>query len=153
MSQDHAIAMYVTINCISNILMSKYKHTRTQVCLWKISDLSPENTIRVTDTVLAVDQWEDTHLVVGSTSVQVINIDILEKRRTVADDSCEDESLENPPLHLAQYGPTGCLVTANVESNVVKVWPSVLQTAGVVTVPEHRICVGKELDESGCVYR
>ena len=119
MSQDHAIAMYVTINCISNILMSKYKHTRTQVCLWKISDLSPENTIRVTDTVLAVDQWEDTHLVVGSTSVQVINIDILEKRRTVADDSCEDESLENPPLHLAQYGPTGCLVTANVESNVV----------------------------------
>lgn len=107
----------------------------------------------MTDTVLDIDEWEDTNLLVGSTSVQLINIENLERKRTIADDSCEDESLENPPLHFAQYGPTGSLVTANVESNVVKVWPSVVQTSGVVTVPEKRICVGQELDDSGCVYR
>lgn len=105
------------------------------------------------DTVLSVDQWEDSQLVVGSTSVQLISVDYLERRRTVADDSCEDESLENPPLHFAQFGPTGSLVTANVESNVIKIWPSVVQASNVVTIPEKRISVGQELDDSGCVYR
>lgn len=102
-----------------------------------------------------MDIYDHTHLVVGSTSIQIIDMDNLEKRRIIADDTnAEDESLEDPPLHLVKFGPKGRLATASAENNLVRLWPSVVtQTAGVVTMPEALFMVGEDIQGHGCVYR
>lgn len=62
---------------------------------------------------------------------------------------------QNPPLHLVAFGPKGRLVTAAVESNIVKLWPSVTPHSSIVTTPESSITVSHEqsVTEEGCVYR
>ena len=101
-----------------------------------------------------MDIYDHTHLVVGSTSIQIIDMDNLEKRRTVADDSNEDESLEDPPLHLVKFGPKGRLATASAENNRVRLWPSaVTQSMGIVTMPEALFVIGEDIQGHGCVYR
>ncbi len=117
------------------------------------TDLSQVSSLRLTDTVLDLAVFNHTHLAIGSTSIQIVDIEDQDKKQTVADDTCEDESLENPPLHLVEFGPNGRLVTASAESNVVKLWPPVVtQTGGVVTMPDAIIAVGEEHQERGCVY-
>ena len=98
--------------------------------------------------------YDHTHLVLGSTSIQVIDIDNHDKKRTVADDANEDESLEDPPLHLVKFGPKGRLVTASAEGNMVKLWPPVVDNSGgIVTMPEAMFLIGEESQRHlGCVY-
>ena len=61
---------------------------------------------------------------------------------------------QNPPLHLVAFGPNGHLVTAAVESNIVKIWPPLSQS-NIVTTPDSSIAVKHEQgqEEAGCVYR
>ena len=61
---------------------------------------------------------------------------------------------QNPPLHLVTFGPNGHLVTATVESNIVKIWPPLSQS-NIVTTPDFNITVKHEQgqEEAGCVYR
>ncbi len=109
--------------------------------------------LHLTDTILDLAVYDHTHLVLGSTSVQIVDIEDLDKRQTVADDTNDDESLDNPPLHLAKFGPQGRLVTASAESNVVKLWPPVVtQTGGIVTMPEAMLAVGEENQGRGSIY-
>lgn len=111
------------------------------------------SSLRLTDTVLDLAVFDHTHLAIGSTSIQIVDIEDQDKKQTVADDTCDDESLENPPLHLIKFGPGGRLVTASAENNVVKLWPPmVTQTGGVVTMPDAIFAVGEESQERGCVY-
>lgn len=74
------------------------------------------------------------HLILGSTSLQLVDGDNPEKRRTVADDTQEDENLLDPPLHLARFGPKGTLVTASVENCLVKVWPPIDENTGMYSI-------------------
>ena len=109
------------------------------------SDLSELDSVRLTNTVLDLAVYDHTHLAIGSTSIQVIDIENRDRRRTVADDTNDDESLENPPLHLVKFGPKGYLVTASAENNIVKLWPPVVtQAGGVVTMPKAMFVVGEE---------
>ena len=93
------------------------------------------------------------HVILGSTSIQLVDMEAPEKRRTIADDTQEDENLLDPPLHLAQFGPKGRIVTASVENNIVKLWPSVSQTANHMMYPEHTIYAREDRSGSGYVYR
>ena len=95
------------------------------------------------------------HMILGSTSIQLMDIDSPEKRRTLADDSQEeeDENLLNPPLHLVQFGPKGRMVTASVEGSLIKVWPPVSQNTGPMVSIESTIHVGEDRNSVGCVYR
>jgi len=122
-------------------------------CFWDTSDLSVMRCVRVTNTVLQVD-LQGGFLAIGSTNIQLVDTNNLDKRRTVADDTVSDESLQNPPLHLVAFGPKGRLVTAAVESNIVKLWPSVTPHSSIVTTPESSITVSHEqsVTEEGCVY-
>ena len=117
------------------------------------SDLSELDSVRLSDTVLDLAVYDHTHLAIGSTSIQVIDIDNRDRKRTVADDSNDDESLEDPPLHLVKFGPKGRLVTASAEDSVVKLWPPVVtQAGGIVTMPAAMFMVGEENQEQGCIY-
>lgn len=112
--------------------------------------------MRVTDTVLDISAWHaGSHMILGSTSIQLMDMDAPEKRRTVADDTQEeeDENLLNPPLHLVQFGPKGRMVSASVEDCTVKVWPPVLQNTGHMMAVEASIHVGEDRNSVGCVYR
>ena len=62
---------------------------------------------------------------------------------------------QNPPLHLVAFGPKGRLVTAAVESNIVKLWPPISPNSSIVTTPESSITVThkQNVKEPGCVYR
>lgn len=76
-----------------------------------------------------------------------------EKRQIVADDSQDDENLHDPPLHLVRFGPKGRMVSASVESNTVKLWPSLAQnTTGHVTSVESSLKVGEDRS-FGTIYR
>ena len=77
----------------------------------------------------------------------------MDRRRTIADDMGSDESLEDPALHRAKFGPKGHPITASVEASVLKLWPVMTTTSKIVTEPDTRILMGQELDESGCIYR
>ena len=57
--------------------------------------------------------------------------------------------LQNPPLHLVQFTSEGQIVSAGVESNVVKVWPRLTQESSIYVKPLHSITV----HEHCCVYR
>ena len=70
-----------------------FTHTHTQACLWDTSDLSVLRCVRVSNTVLQVDVRGGS-LVIGSTLIQLVDTENLEKRRTIADDTVSDESLE-----------------------------------------------------------
>ena len=124
-----------------------------QVKFFDMVDLAESYSIRVLDTVLGVSLYATTHLILGSTSIQLVDVEALEKRRTIADDSQEDENLLNPPLHLVQFGPKGQIATASVESNVVKLWPAVSQNTGHITYAENTLHVGESKSSLGCVYR
>ena len=90
---------------------------------------------------------------VGSTTVQLIFLDNLDKRRTIADDMGSDESIEDPALHRVKFGPKGHIVTASVEASVLKLWPTMSIGSKIVAEPDTRILMGQELDEFGCIYR
>lgn len=116
-------------------------------------DLAENYSICLTNTVLGVSMYAGSHLILGSTSIQLVDVESPEKRRTVADDTQEDENLLDPPLHLVQFGPKGQIVTASVESNVVKLWPAVSQNSGHITYAESTLHVGEDKSSMGCVYR
>lgn len=112
--------------------------------------------MQLTDTVLDISAWHaGSHLILGSTSIQLVDMDTPEKRRTVADDSqeVEDENLLNPPLHLVHFGPKGRMVTASVEGCLVKFWPPVSQNTGHMVSIEATIHVGEDRNSVGCIYR
>ena len=109
--------------------------------------------MHLTDTVLDISMHGGSHMILGSTSIQLVDMDALEKRRIIADDTQEDENLLDPPLHLARFGPKGCLVTASVENNVVKLWPSVSQTSSHMMYPERTIYAREDRNGNGYVYR
>ena len=115
-------------------------------------DLSETKCLTLSDTVLDISIYGSSHLILGSTSIQLVDIEFPEKRRTIADDLQEDESLIDPPLHLSQFGPKGEMATASVENNIVKLWPQVPHTSSHDTQPECRLLVG-DSDTNGCVYR
>ena len=92
------------------------------------------------------------HLILGSTSIQLMDMSAPEKRQIVADDSQEDESLHDPPLHLVRFGPKGRVVSASVESNTVKLWPSLAQNTGHRAFVESCLKVGEE-KSFGTIYR
>ena len=84
--------------CSSHVILSlllshTHTHTHTQACLWDTSDLSVLRCVRVSNTVLQVDVRGGS-LVIGSTLIQLVDTENLEKRRTIADDTVSDESLE-----------------------------------------------------------
>ena len=90
---------------------------------------------------------------VGSTTVQLINLNNFDKRRTIADDMGSDENLLDPALHRVKFGPKGHIITAGVEGSVLKLWPIMSSSSKIVSEPDTRIMMGQELDESGCIYR
>ena len=118
-----------------------------------MSDLSEKHSVRVTDTVLDLSVYGGNHLLLGSTSIQLVDLDSPEKRRTVADDTQEDENLQDPPLHLAKFGPKGHMVTGSVENVVVKLWSPVTQTTGHIMHPETIILVREDKYSIGSIYR
>lgn len=97
--------------------------------------------------------YGDSHLILGSTSIQLLDMQAPERRQIVADDTQEDEDLHDPPLHLVQFGPKGRMVTASVESNVVKLWPTLSQNTGHITFTENTVYVGEDRNSVGSIYR
>lgn len=125
-----------------------------QVYIWDTSDLSKEKlTLRFNNTVLDIDIHGDNQLLVGSTTVQLINLDNTDRRRTIADDMGSDENLLDPALHRARFGPKGHVITAGVEGSVLKLWPVMTSSSKIVSEPDTRLMIGQELDNPGCVYR
>ena len=125
-----------------------------QVYIWDTSDFSKDKlTLRFNNTVLDIDVHGENQLVVGSTAVQLINLDNLDRRRTIADDMGSDENLLDPALHRARFGPKGHVITAGVEGSVLKLWPVMTSSSKIVSEPDTRLMIGQELDEPGCVYR
>lgn len=125
---------------------------RLQVKFFNVADLAEAYSMHLTDTVLDMSTCGGSYLILGSSSIQLVDMESPEKRRTVADDSHEDENLLNPPLHLVQLGPKGRLATASVESNIVKLWPPVSQNTGHITFAESTLHVGEDRNSVGCVY-
>ena len=109
--------------------------------------------MHLTNTVLDISMHGNSYLLLGSTTIQLVDMESLEKRRTVADDTQEDENLLCPPLHLAQFGPNGQMVTASVENNKVKLWPLISQTTGHITHPEKMLHIGEDKNSIGSIYR
>jgi len=103
--------------------------------------------------VLDVSAFKERYVIMGSTSIQLVDLENPERRRTIADDVEEDENLLDPPLHLAKFGPTGRVVTASVESNVLKFWPALASMSSPVVQPEVRVQVKEDRDSVGCIYR
>lgn len=64
-----------------------------QAVFWDASTLTLMQSIRLLDTVLGVDMWSQ-FLVVGSSTIQLVNLHNTDWKRTIADDTKEDESLE-----------------------------------------------------------
>lgn len=126
-------------------------------CLTRIFNVDEEGLtqskeLRLGNTILSVAS-NSPFVAMGSTFIQVADV-ITESgwRRTVADDSSEDESLENPPLHLVSFTPDGHLVTAGVESNDVKIWPSI-NPDSVISQPLTIYHPKEEKDEAGTIFR
>ena len=71
----------------------KFPLLHIQACFWDTSDLSVMRCFRVTNTVLQVD-LQGGFLAIGSTNIQLVDTNNLDKRRTVADDTVSDESLQ-----------------------------------------------------------
>ena len=82
--------IFPTPPCLDNL---KFSSPHVQACFWDTSDLSVMRCVRVTNTVLRAD-IQGGFLAIGSTSVQLVDTCNLDKRRTVADDTVSDESLE-----------------------------------------------------------
>jgi ankyrin repeat protein len=121
---------------------------------WEMEEkLSVRQRVRQQDSVLGVEKWEE-HLVVSSCFVTLESLDETNQRRIVADDTQEDESLTNPPLHFASFGPDGMLVTASVEGHVVKVWPPMASQTAIAVQPQARLTVGgsKETAQPGFIH-
>lgn len=133
--------------------MNTYNYS-LQVYIWDTSDFSKEGLkLRFNNTILDIDIHGEKQLVVGSTTVQLINLDSLDRRRTIADDMGSDENLLDPALHRARFGPKGHIITAGVEGSVLKLWPVMTNSSKIVSEPDTRLMIGQELDEQGCVYR
>lgn len=133
--------------------MNTYNYS-LQVYIWDTSDFSKEGLkLRFNNTILDIDIHGEKQLVVGSTTVQLINLDSLDRRRTIADDMGSDENLLDPALHRARFGPKGHIITAGVEGSVLKLWPVMTSSSKIVSEPDTRLMIGQELDEQGCVYR
>lgn len=64
-----------------------------QVTLWNTEDMSQARSLRVSDTVLALSSWNH-YLCIGYTSIQLTDTETFEWKRTVADDTNDDENLE-----------------------------------------------------------
>ena len=124
-----------------------------QVKFLNASDLSEKNSLTLTNTVLDISTFSGRYMIAASTSIQLIDRESPERRRTIADDVAEDENLEDPPLHLVRFGPKGQVATASVESNILKLWPSVAQTSSPNMQPENRIQVQENKDTTGYIYR
>lgn len=124
--------------------------THFQVKFFNTADLSETNCLTLSDTVLDISVYGGSHVILGSTSIQLVDIESPEKRRTIADDLHEDENLNDPPLHVVQFGPKGRMATASVESNTVKLWPQVPHISSHNTHPESRLHVG---DSVGSIYK
>ena len=124
-----------------------------QVKFFKSTDLKESFTTRLTDTVLDMSVFGGSHLMLGSTSIQLLDLQLPDKRQIVADDTREDENLHNPPLHLVQFGPKGRMVTASVESSLVKLWPAPSSNTGRITRAEKTLHVGEDKDSVGTIYR
>ena len=133
--------------------MNTYNYS-LQVYIWDTSDFSKEGLkLRFNNTILDIDIHGEKQLVVGSTTVQLINLDSLDRRRTIADDMGSDENLLDPALHRVRFGPKGHIITAGVEGSVLKLWPVMTNSSKIVSEPDTRLMIGQELDEQGCVYR
>jgi ankyrin repeat protein len=123
---------------------------------WEMGEeeLSVKQRVRQQDSVLGVEKWAE-HLVVSSTFVTLNSLGDPGQRRIVADDSQEDESLTDPPLHFASFGAEGVLATASVEGHVVKVWPPMTPQAGLPVQPQARLEVGvstKDTPQPGIIH-
>ena len=59
--------------------------------------------------------------------------------------------LQDPPLHLVSYTPHGDLISASVEGNVVKIWPSVLPED--ISQPKAYLTLKKSEGDVGSIYR
>lgn len=123
-----------------------------QVKFFSGVDLSETKSLTLSDTVLDISMYGNSHMVLGSTSIQLVNVESPEKRRTVADNLQDDENLLDPPLHLTQFGPKGQMATASVENCTVKLWPQVPHASSHITHPEGRIHVGGG-GTPGSIYR
>ena len=123
-----------------------------QVKFFSGVDLSETNSVSLPDTVLDMSTYGGNHLVLGSTSIQLVDLNELEKRQTIADNVQDDENLVDPPLHLTQFGPKGKMATASVENNTVKLWPHISLSSDCSTHPENRIKVGGA-SGTGYIYR
>lgn len=117
------------------------------------TDLIEKVSTRLTDTVLDMSIYGDSHLILGSTSIQLLDMQAPERRQIVADDTQEDENLHDPPLHLVRFGPKGRMVTASVENNVVKMWPALSNNTGHITFAENTLHVGEDRNTIGSIYR
>ena len=73
-----------------------------QVSFWDTSDLSVTRCIHFSDTVLTVVIWSQ-YLAVGSATIQLANTTNPDWRRTVADDTREDEDIEVGKLVVPSY--------------------------------------------------
>ncbi|XP_019848951.1 PREDICTED: uncharacterized protein LOC109580353 isoform X2 [Amphimedon queenslandica] len=107
--------------------------------LWSVNDdngLHIDREFRLPDTVLS-SSFHPPFLALGSASIQVIDTTSpdYEWRRTVADDSSDDENLSDPPLHFVAYTSSGHLISASVESNLVKIWP-LINKGSIMMEPE-----------------
>ena len=152
---DSLISLSLSLSLsLSFSLFPSLSLSGVQVYIWDTTDFSKEKTtLKFTNTILDIDIHGDNQLVVGSTTVQFMYLDNLEKRRTIADDMGSDESLEDPALHRAKFGPKGHIITASVEASVLKLWPVMSNTSKIVSEPDTRILMGQELDQPGCIYR
>ena len=58
--------------------------------MWDAMELSSEEDLEVSNTVLSVDIWRH-YLVMGSTNIQLIDMDNMDQRKTLTGDIQHDE--------------------------------------------------------------
>jgi WD40 repeat protein len=122
-----------------------------QVRVWDDTEEEPIQEFKLSNTVLGVS-YHAPFLVAASTTIQVTNSTNYDWKRTIADDSTEDESLEDPPLHMATYCPDGHLITATAESNIIKIWPPTSANS-VGGAPKNTIKVQEKTKDVGTIKR
>jgi len=93
---SHAVldqSQHVSARSHARLIIHVHVLPHIQACFWDTSDLSVMRCVRVTNTVLQVD-LQGGFLAIGSTNIQLVDTTNLDKRRTVADDTVSDESLQ-----------------------------------------------------------
>ena len=60
--------------------------------------------------------------------------------------------MQDPPLHIVSFTSDGLLVSAGVESNCVKVWPTISDKS-VISQPLKVFRVIEKENEEGSIYR